>query len=63
VIAEVPTGVAADVVMVRVDVAADAPAVTEFGAKMQLAPVGRVTESQVSATALLKPFTAVTVMV
>ena len=61
--AEVPTGVAAEVVMVRADVAAEAPGVTVFGTKTQVAPVGRVTESQVSTTALLKPFTAATVTV
>jgi hypothetical protein len=60
---EVPTGVAAAVLMVRVDVAAATPGVTEFGTKTQVAPVGIATEPQVSATALLKPFTAATVTV
>ena len=57
---EVPTGVAAEVLILRAEVTAAAPGVTELGTKAQLAPVGRVTEPQVSATALLKPFTAVT---
>ena len=60
---EVPTGVAAEVVMVRADVAAIAPGVTELGTKAQLAPAGRLALSHVSATALLKPLIAVAVTV
>jgi hypothetical protein len=58
-----PTGVAVEVVMVRADVTAAAPGVTELGAKAQLAPVGRLTAAHVSVTALLKPFTGVTEIV
>ena len=60
---EVPTGVTAEVVMVRADVAAAAPGVTGLGTKAQLAPAGKLTAAQVSATALLKPFSAVTEIV
>ncbi len=61
--AEVPTGVDAEVLMLREEVAAEARGVTEPGTKAQLAPAGKLAESHVSVTALLKPFTAVTVTV
>ena len=61
--AEVPTGVAAPVLMLREEVAGDAPGVTKLGSKAQLAPVGKLTPSQVRVTALLKSLTAVTVTV
>jgi hypothetical protein len=61
--AAVPTGVTAEVVMVRSEVAALAPGVTELGTNVQLAPVGKVRASQVSVTALLNPFNALTVTV
>jgi hypothetical protein len=48
-----PAGVDAVVVIVRADVAALAPGVTEGGTKLHAAPVGR--PEQVRATALLKP--------
>jgi len=60
---EVPTGVAAEVLILRAEVTAAAPGVTELGTKAQLAPVGKLTAAQVSATALLKPFTGVTEIV
>jgi hypothetical protein len=59
---EVPPGVAVVVEMVSVEVAGDAPGVTEAGANAQLPPVGRPTEHD-SATAALKPFSALTEMV
>jgi len=58
----VPPGVAVVVEMVSVEVAGDAPGVTEVGANVQLAPVGRPAEHD-SATAALKPFSALTEMV
>ena len=57
---EVPAGVLAAVLIVRVEVAAVAPGVTGVGAKAQVAPMGRVKESQPSVTALLKPLRAAT---
>ena len=60
---EVATGVAVVVVMVRADVAGDAPGVTAGGTKAQLAPVGRLTPLHDNVTALLKPLRAVTVAV
>jgi len=60
---DVPTGVAEVVLMVRAESTADAPGVTGVGTKAQVAPVGKVKGSQVSATALLKPLRAATVTV
>jgi hypothetical protein len=59
---EVPPGVSALVEMVSMEVAGDAPGVTEVGANVQLASVGRPAEHD-SATAALKPFSALTEMV
>ncbi len=63
VIVLVATGVDVEVVTVSAEVAAVTLGVTEAGLNEQLAPAGKDTEAQVSATALLKPFTAVTVTV
>jgi hypothetical protein len=60
---EVPMGVAAEVLIVRVDEAGDDPGVTEPGTKAQLASAGRLAAAHVSVTALLKPWVAVTVTV
>ena len=59
---EVPPGVAVVVEMVSMEVAGAPPGVTEVGANVQLAPVGRPAEHD-SATAALKPFSALTDMV
>jgi len=58
----VPPGVAVVVEMVSVEVTGDAPGVTEVGLNEQLPPVGRPAEHD-SATAALKPFSALTEMV
>ncbi|MGA8311465.1 MAG: hypothetical protein WB755_15650, partial [Terriglobales bacterium] len=60
---EVPMGVAAEVLIVRVDEAGDAAGVTEPGTKAQLASAGRLAAAHVSVTALLKPWVAVTVTI
>jgi hypothetical protein len=60
---EVPTAVVGEVVRVRAELTATPAGVTDPGVKAQLAPTGRLTGSQVSTTALLKPFTGVTEMV
>ena len=60
---EVAAGVPAVVLIVKVEVAGDPPGVTGFGTNPQVAPVGKVKESQPRVTALLKPFEPVTVMV
>jgi len=57
---EVPAGVAAEVLILRAEVTPAAPGVTELGTNAQPAPVGKLTAAHVSATVLLKPFTAVT---
>ena len=56
---EVPAGVAEVVLIVRAESTATDPGVTGVGTKAQLAPVDRLTESQVRSTALLKPLSAV----
>lgn len=58
---EVPTGVPTVVVIVRAEVTALAPGVTEFGTNAQVAPVGRPEQERL--TALVKPFDGVTVTV
>jgi len=60
---EVPAGVAAVVAMLRPEVTAAPLGVTGVGVKTQVAPAGKLTEAQVSATALLKLFVGFTVMV
>jgi hypothetical protein len=60
---DVAIGVVELVVMVRADVTAVPVGVTGLGAKPQLVPAGRLGIEQVSATALLKPFTGVTEIV
>ena len=57
---EVPTGVFEFVVMVRVEVP---DAVTEPGEKLQLAPTGKLPDTQVKVTVPLKPFVIETVTV
>jgi len=57
---EVPAGVAAAVLILRAEVAGNAPGVTEPGSKAQLAPAGKLGASHVKITALVKPFTAAT---
>jgi hypothetical protein len=63
VMVEVAAGVVLAVLILRADVAGDAPGVTELGEKAQLAPAGKLTAAQVKVTALLKPLVAVTVTV
>ena len=60
---DVPAALVAEVLILRADVAAATPGVTELGEKAQLAPGGKVNGAQVSVTVLLKPFTPATVTV
>jgi hypothetical protein len=59
---EVPAGVVARVVIVRVEVTEAVPGVTDGGTKAQIAPAGRPS-GHVSATGLLKPFSPLTEIV
>jgi hypothetical protein len=59
---DVPTGVAAVVVMVSIEVTAPVPGVTEGGTNAQVAPAGRPAV-QVKLTALVNPFDGVTLTV
>ena len=60
---EVATGVAEVVLMVKVEVAGDPPGVTGLETNAQVAPVGRLNESQPRVTALLNPCSPVTEIV